>query len=80
MSGTLTKTGVQFDRIRVIKREGEVPTDYDYFVEVRYVVLASEGEQWSKTRVLELAGARKTTLANLFTNLEALLKTDEGIT
>jgi hypothetical protein len=77
MPKVITATGIKFDEARLWKEDVDGVTKL--YVSVGFAYVNAEGVPIRGSRTIELAGARKTAVANFFTNLETDILTLEGI-
>ena len=74
----LTKTDIKFDVFGLF-RELQPDGTYKWYVTVTYKVQTAEGEEYNRSKQIELTGARKTAAINFLTDLYNVLKAGEGI-
>lgn len=80
MAGTITKTDIAFDELRLYRELQPDGTTYKWYVTVGYrVVTAEEGEDYQKSTQIELTATQKTRAKTFLTALYDQIKAEEGI-
>lgn len=78
MPGTLTKSDVRFDEVRIY-RIRQPDDSFIWYASVGYRVLTTEGEEYRKDRQIELTGTKKTAAKDFLVSIYDQVKTEEGI-
>jgi len=78
MPNPITKTDVVFNDLR-ITRELQPSGEYDWYVDVSYRVVTDEGEDFPRSRRVELTGAKLAAAKNYLLGVYNDIKAEEGI-
>lgn len=79
MANPITKLDVVFDSVQITRERQVTGVDYDWYVEVSYKVTTDEGEDFSRSKRIELTGAKLTAAKNYLTSVYQDIKAEEEI-